>query len=361
MLQTVSSNLAQLQTPGALGSDDCLVAPVVQDAMTLANDIGYQCLWVDALCIVQDSPDKGQQLQAMDNIYMRAELTIIAMTCEDANSRLPGVVLGTPVHQPVAVVEGQILSADIPSLMDEKRTSRHFTRAWTYQEMMLSPRCLSVSPYQIHLQCRSYNYTECFPYSIILPSFSDLSAWRDNLMGGYEEYVEAYTSRMLTYDYDIINAFTGILQLLSATCHVEFYAAMPIADSISRALRWVSTSTCPPRRSYAGSPGANSNCYLSSWSWAGWKGPVWYPGTNSYILCTVSGLLSSASMLIRDASNNDSRDMGITLTEDPIESEYCWNGCFVSLGSDATLGNTESDASNGSRPLRQVERGQERN
>ncbi|XHG09763.1 hypothetical protein AWENTII_012804 [Aspergillus wentii] len=79
VLQTVSSNLATLQRHGALDSGNTSIPQVVIDSMALVEAIGTRYLWVDALCIIQDSPDKNEQLQIMDLIYMRAKLTIIAM------------------------------------------------------------------------------------------------------------------------------------------------------------------------------------------------------------------------------------------------------------------------------------------
>jgi len=53
-------------------------------------------LWVDALCLIQDdTEDLDRGVNAMDLIYERAWLTVVAACGHDANARLPGVQNGT--------------------------------------------------------------------------------------------------------------------------------------------------------------------------------------------------------------------------------------------------------------------------
>ncbi|XHG06805.1 hypothetical protein AWENTII_009985 [Aspergillus wentii] len=309
MLQTVRSNLAEFQSPGALGS---LVPRVVSDAMALVEAIGDRYLWVDAFCIVQDDPTKNEQLQIMDLIYMRARLTIVAMAGADADSGLPGVVPRTRLGQPVEIIDNCTFLARLPDLHDEMHTSRYFTRGWTYQEMMLSRRCLFVSSYQVYFRCNRAVRAEDFDAATSHESDSSTCLIREgsneDFISHYERYVEAYTKRNLTYDSDIINAFTGILQGLSATHGVRFYAAMPIWDNIFRALLWCTTASAPSRRSLVNeqSPGVN----YPSWSWIGWKGPVIYPVFGFMGRCTVHGLLPPDSIKMRDSGQIEFNRIG---------------------------------------------------
>ncbi|PWY94004.1 hypothetical protein BO94DRAFT_621467 [Aspergillus sclerotioniger CBS 115572] len=351
MLQTVHSNLTELQTPGALDSGEHLVAPVIQDAMVLARALGYQYLLVDALCIVQDVAEKGQLLEVMDLIYMIADLTIFAMAGEDANFRLPGVLPGTRVQQPVAMIDGNMLNAALPEWTDEQQMSCHFTRGWTYEEMILSPRRLFISPYQAYFRCNTSQYSEKPPVHTTLGNDIGLSELHVRRMLNYERFVEAYTSRILAYDSDILNAFSGIIQFLSATYLVEFYTAMPTGDDTFRALFWTSTSTCPSRRSRARGLSAKSDIYLPSLSWTGWKGAVKYPELGpAEFLRPACGLLLSATLLAKCAGDTELRKTVQTLKDESIEAGYCGRGCCVSLGDDDTLGNTQLEASDGSGP-----------
>ncbi|KIW94695.1 uncharacterized protein Z519_04672 [Cladophialophora bantiana CBS 173.52] len=56
----------------------------IRDAACLTQNLGFQYLWVDALCIVQDDRDDWAKNSAiMDEIYGFATLTIAASVCED--------------------------------------------------------------------------------------------------------------------------------------------------------------------------------------------------------------------------------------------------------------------------------------
>jgi hypothetical protein len=51
--------------------------PALQDAVCSARALGLKYLWIDALCIIQDSdPDKSMELNRMHNYYRNATLCI---------------------------------------------------------------------------------------------------------------------------------------------------------------------------------------------------------------------------------------------------------------------------------------------
>ena len=55
-----------------------------QDAVILTRRLGYQYLWIDSLCIVQDDPkDWEGQASQMAQIYSNSDLTIAATKSED--------------------------------------------------------------------------------------------------------------------------------------------------------------------------------------------------------------------------------------------------------------------------------------
>ncbi|KAH9850211.1 heterokaryon incompatibility protein-domain-containing protein, partial [Lenzites betulinus] len=59
--------------------DPALLPPSIRDAIYVTPSLGLHLLWVDTLCIIQDSDeDKVHELGQMHNIYRNAYLTIIA-------------------------------------------------------------------------------------------------------------------------------------------------------------------------------------------------------------------------------------------------------------------------------------------
>lgn len=72
-------NMASLQVPGALEQNEITIPRTISDTMELTRHLGYDYLWVDLFCIVQDdlAVKHGQILQ-MAEIYSNADLTIIA-------------------------------------------------------------------------------------------------------------------------------------------------------------------------------------------------------------------------------------------------------------------------------------------
>ncbi len=57
-----------------------------QDAVTITKKLKLRHLWIDSLCIIQDSPeDKERELSKMGNIYRNAMLSIAADASENCS------------------------------------------------------------------------------------------------------------------------------------------------------------------------------------------------------------------------------------------------------------------------------------
>lgn len=140
----------------------------IQDAVRVTRELKIRYLWVDALCIIQDSLDDDWPREAgrMPDIYKNAIVTISAAAAVDSNqgfledrqsimlsqlqaSRFPvlRLVSENEENEDVASFEniGEVfitqdadLGYDIKDFSDENIN----TRAWTLQEIWLSPRLL---------------------------------------------------------------------------------------------------------------------------------------------------------------------------------------------------------------------------
>ncbi|ORY11088.1 heterokaryon incompatibility protein-domain-containing protein [Clohesyomyces aquaticus] len=140
-----------------LGIDLVSLPRTIQNAVQVTKGLNMRYLWVDALCILQDSDeDKAKQCAQMDRIYERAYVTISAANTDDC-------------HEGFLTRESHIRN-DFPSLPiacpDGRRGSIYFhwesedplkdpiqDRAWTLQEHVLSPRLLIWSKYQMMWLC----------------------------------------------------------------------------------------------------------------------------------------------------------------------------------------------------------------
>lgn len=85
------ANFLQNSQAGALLNAKDLMPNTIRDAIALTAELGEEYLWVDAMCIVQDSPeDMSENVNAMDLVYRRAVLTICAAAGLNSNCRLSG-------------------------------------------------------------------------------------------------------------------------------------------------------------------------------------------------------------------------------------------------------------------------------
>ncbi len=131
-----------------------------QHAMTIAKRLGFRYLWIDCLCIVQDSKeDWAREAKRMGTVYRNATLTIFAAASEHSrsgilrtNTHIPD--LGTR-HLRVFPGRGKGRRAEevhIGTSMSRLHNLRMLeseaplnTRGWALQETILSRRHLIVS------------------------------------------------------------------------------------------------------------------------------------------------------------------------------------------------------------------------
>ncbi len=147
VFKTLEGNVSSLSQRGGLSTQS--FPKSIRDAISLARALHFDFLWVDSLCIIQDSPsDKEQQLRVMGDIYSRASLTIVAAAGADANAGIPGLEIGSrslPQHTIQIADDLTLVVLHQDSYRSAAATSWN-TRGWTYQERVLSRRCLFSFP-----------------------------------------------------------------------------------------------------------------------------------------------------------------------------------------------------------------------
>ncbi|KAK4960568.1 hypothetical protein LTR10_003464 [Elasticomyces elasticus] len=300
---TRTSNLEALMNPGSLSSQP--ITQTVADTMILLKNMGERYLWVDVLSVIQDDDEvKQAEINRMASIYSNAVATIVALSGETANSGLPGVGKSIRHAESILIAPGlrlaenmtleRALTDDIVEGLD--RGFAYNTRAWTFQERLLSKRTLVFLPDQLYYQCRTVIVAEDrhanHPHSISDTSHFSLDKAKRLSMAGYTrngvkeqrdnpryeplddfryyvELVGLYTAKHITYEGDILNAFTGIMSALRGLFEWQFAAGLPfgVDTMLDLALLWSPVDQLERRK---------AGDLFPSWSWAGWHGRVHY-------------------------------------------------------------------------------------
>lgn len=251
----------------------------IQDAIQLTRDLGFRYIWIDSLCIVQDSESSFRLNAAnMDLVYGNASLTICAADGVDANE---GLVALNPELAEVPLraeySKGIRLQVARPS-ESVIRDSVWDRRAWTFQERILSRRCLVFSGKRVYFQCRSSNMSEdvhrdSTGMGLSMDTTSSplrtLREMEPRPIWFYMTCVSLYTGRHLTYAKDMIPAFEGVSCFMQSRMHgstARFVHGLP-PSHFDLALLWEPLGAQQRRRS-SGNELAESD--LPSWSWAGW-------------------------------------------------------------------------------------------
>lgn len=131
----------------------------IQDAVRVARKVGLRYLWVDALCVQQDSDqDKAAEISRMETYYGSATVTICAAAASSAEQgflfhRKSHTFLKGPFELPLrnknGTAEGKIYLLTEDKAPPEPTT----TRGWTMQESLLSRRILIYSERQLYWSC----------------------------------------------------------------------------------------------------------------------------------------------------------------------------------------------------------------
>lgn len=260
-------------------------------ALQLTSDLGIEFLWVDSLCINKaDEVEKPIQLQNMAAIYTRAVVCIVAACGEHADAGFPGFdQQRTKFPQnPTKLEEDFVLGCDLMPAEEVMAGAKWSSRGWTYQESMLSRRCIIITESEVFYQCTQLAKRESWLnepanariYFPIVPSFPDMlkkcsKDFRGHLFTLYRSCVEEYTKRSLTYDSDCLNAFEGILIHLRQELGTDMVLGLP-RKMLASTIVWDVRGGLRRRRveKNIGNDDTFTSPLLPSWAWAAWEGQI---------------------------------------------------------------------------------------
>lgn len=242
-----------------------------REAIQVCRWLDYRYIWIDSLCIMQDSAQDWQtESQTMRLVYGQAALTIAAanasdsskglFTQRDPDSIIPPIVpcnwhgaWGGPT-QPCCVIDMHLRSDNIEH-------SHLATRAWTVQERVLSPRVLSFGKTQMFYQCLEDEFCESFPLGVpdlmIPPESLQLHGMRAEPKKAWCSIVEAYSAAELTKDSDKLIAIAGVAEAMQERLYDRYVAGLWEGNLLT-GLLWSAPQAQKPRP---------DPCIAPTWSW----------------------------------------------------------------------------------------------
>ncbi|KAF1930131.1 HET-domain-containing protein [Didymella exigua CBS 183.55] len=250
-----------------------LLPKLYQDAIELTRAIGKRYIWIDSLCIIQDSKeDWASECERMSDIYSNCYMVISAMSYEN-NERgfrhiLPEDV---PPHYPLCALPGHPEThVHVRSAIDHKsRIDFLKYRAWAFQELLLSPRVLHLTSTAMAFECDTYTQLERGPNSDVLYGIDterkrlvhvasdftgkDCNTYYDRWL----QLVQSYSQLQLTYKTDRLPALSGIAYLVASKTKDTYIAGLWKED-IAAGILWYVWPCQPATPTYV----------APSWSWA---------------------------------------------------------------------------------------------
>lgn len=271
LLQATKASMKGLEEMGGIVPER--TPRTIEDAMTVCKQLGETYLWADRLCIVQDDAStKKQQIDAMDQVYVAATLTLVACRGLDMDSGLSGVSFQRDRQAHVVfggVTATQVREAHAATI----RRSYWDSRAWTYQEAVLSKRKIFFGREVACFECPEsiqYEdlYTELYegPKKDPAMGFYDLGLLQpmERYACAFRRHLNIYYQRRLINPADIINGFQGILNALYTPQNIYYGLPQPCFDEALLITDQASSNLHGQTLSKV----VSQDVTLPSWSWA---------------------------------------------------------------------------------------------
>ncbi|KAF1917900.1 heterokaryon incompatibility protein-domain-containing protein, partial [Ampelomyces quisqualis] len=142
-----------------------LLPKTFQDAITFSRFFGAQYIWIDSLCIIQDSlNDWRAQSALMVEIYQNAAITIAGSASSSPHQGLFRTAKSGHIDEPLIGTESLEGIDKIRSrepLSHDAAELPLMQRGWVFQERLLSPRYLHFGQNELIWECMERLTCEC--------------------------------------------------------------------------------------------------------------------------------------------------------------------------------------------------------
>lgn len=253
-----------------------------RDAVTVCCSLDIPYLWIDSLCITQDSKEEWEsESQKVGWLYKKAFITIIpsaARSCHDGflqrpnkafvevnfqSSLVPKMKGSYFIHEP-DFTKG----SDASLFYQDTAETNWGTRGWTFNERMFATRRIYFGAKAMHWSCKNF-YASEFSHH-----FEEAQEYNlDSLLEDHEEEAEdnpfsiwhsqflEYSCREFTFPDDRLPAISPLAEIVGAKTGSTYLAGIWKSDLVNELL-WGASKFLGP----IVLPG--SDAYVApSWSW----------------------------------------------------------------------------------------------
>ncbi|KAH7060979.1 heterokaryon incompatibility protein-domain-containing protein [Paraphoma chrysanthemicola] len=175
----INSNLEDLKDDIPVGK----LPSVFQDALSVTLRLGYNFIWIDSICIIQDSrQDWTVESTRMGSVYKNSTCTLAATGFPNGSyglysTRDPTLVWPFKLKVNPQNWNREMQQTDLvqygyfPDIWQhEIERSPLYERGWVVQERVLSPRILHFTKTQIYWECSQNRCSEVYPSRIYTQS-----------------------------------------------------------------------------------------------------------------------------------------------------------------------------------------------
>ena len=294
-LRLTSSTHDRLQKVFALAE----LPSTFQDAIMVTRALGINFLWIDALCIIQDSVlDWRHEATLMSQVYSNSRCNISALDARNSTEGLffdrkspiiPYCTL-TSVRKFRPKRAYEFAHTDVWSY--SVRNAPLPRRAWVLQECLLAPRVLHFGKKQLLWECNELRACEVYPkrmpsssleddgyihqylkksFATIIQRGSDITLTFAQVYETWAILVQYYSSCDLTKSEDKLVAISGIVKRLQPLFRTDYLAGL-WKDHLLQQLLWHVESHDKAGRSLLGEK--RPEYRAPSWSWASIDAPI---------------------------------------------------------------------------------------
>ncbi|KAF2446809.1 HET-domain-containing protein [Karstenula rhodostoma CBS 690.94] len=228
--------------------DSTQLPQTLQDAIYVARQLGLDYIWIDALCIIQDSiPDKAVEIGRMAQVYGNATTTIGATRASAVWNGFLGArsPLGADSPNRIFALTCKLNGRDMGSITLLPFTSEGMQpldmRGWTFQERVLSPRIIDFGTLRTQYTCQTplekvtsdgwshlpldRAYGTGLDARLIANVLAGLHS-PEEMLHHWMAIVEGFTSRGLAFATDKLPAIAGMAERYGVLLNDQYCAGL---------------------------------------------------------------------------------------------------------------------------------------